>query len=134
MATRILIVNDTAEILDMFRVVLEDEGYEVVLFSFPLRKIEDIEALHPDLIILDLIFGGEKLGWQMLEMLKLQRSTNAIPVIVCTAAAQTVRDQEGYLASQGVRVLYKPFDLDDLLAMIKQATATNKDAMKNKEP
>ena len=134
MATRILVVNDTAEILDMFRVVLEDEGYEVILFSFPLRKIEDIEALHPDLIILDLIFGGEKLGWQMLEMLRLNRSTSTIPVIVCTAAVQTIRDQEGYLASQGVRVLYKPFDLDDLLAMIKQATATNKDAMKNKEP
>ena len=36
MATRILVVNDTAEILDMFRVVLEDEGYEVILFSLHL--------------------------------------------------------------------------------------------------
>lgn len=126
MATRILVVNDTAEILDMFRLVLEEEGYEVILLSFPLQKIEQVKAHHPDLIILDLIFGGEKLGWQMLEMLKLDRSTNTIPVIVCTAAVQAVSEQEGYLISQGVRVLYKPFNLDELLAIIKQIITMNK--------
>ena len=133
MATRILVVNDTAEILDMFRLLLEGEGYEVILASFPVQRVEELEALHPDLIILDLMFGDEKLGWQMLEMIKLQRSTKAIPIIVCTAAAQTVREQEGYLTSQGIRVLYKPFDIDDLLAMVKSAAATSKNAMKNKE-
>ena len=34
METRILVVNDTQEILDIFRDLLEDEGYEVVLSSW----------------------------------------------------------------------------------------------------
>ena len=119
--TRILVVNDTQEILELFRLLLEDEGYEVVLSSFPIQRISEIEQMHPDLIILDFLFGDQKLGWQMLQMLKMWRSTATIPVIVCTAATHLVREQEGYLVAKGVRVMYKPFDIDELIAMIKQA-------------
>jgi hypothetical protein len=31
-----------------------------------------------------------------------------------------VQEQEGYLVSQGVHVVYKPFDIDDLLTNVKQ--------------
>ncbi len=119
MPTRLLVVNDTQEILDVFRVLLEEEGYEVVLSSYPFQKASEVERIKPDLIILDFMFGAQKFGWQMLQLLKMQRSTNAIPIIVCTAAEQSVREQEGYLVSQGVRVIYKPFDIDLLLALIK---------------
>jgi DNA-binding response OmpR family regulator len=121
MRERVLVVNDTQEILDLFNEILKEEGYEAVLSGFPMREISDVEEIAPDLIILDLIFGGEKTGWQMLQMLKMKRSTASIPVIVCTAALQAVREQEGYLMSQGVHVVYKPFDLTHLIEIIKQA-------------
>ena len=121
MAARILVVNDTQEILELFRMLLEEqEGYDVVLSGFPIQQIKEIEQIKPDLIILDLVLGDEKSGMQMLQMLKMQRSTAAIPVLVCTAALQIVREQEGYLVSQGVHVVYKPFDIDDLLTNIEQ--------------
>ena len=120
MATRILVVNDTQEILELFRMLLEEEGYEVVLSGFPIQQIGDVEQIHPDLIILDFVFGDKKSGWQMLQMLKMKRSTASIPVIVCTAALDMVREQEGYLVSQGVHVVFKPFDIDHLLTNIKQ--------------
>ncbi len=120
MATRILVVNDTQEILELFRMLLEEEGYEVVLSGFPIQQMSDIEQIHPDLIILDLVFGDQRSGWQMLQMLKMKRSTASIPVIVCTAALGMVREQEGYLVSQGVHVVFKPFDIDHLLTNIKQ--------------
>ncbi len=56
----------------------------------------------------------------MLQMLKMQRSTETIPVIVCTAALNMVREQEGYLVSQGVHVIFKPFDIDHLITNVKQ--------------
>lgn len=121
MNERILVVNDTQEILDLFNEILKEGGYEAILSGFPVREISDVEAIAPDLIILDLIFGGEKTGWQMLQMLKMKHSTASIPVIVCTAALQATREQEGYLMSQGVHVVYKPFDLAHLLEIIKQA-------------
>lgn len=121
MAARILVVNDTQEILELFRSFLEDEeGYEVILAGEPMQQIKEVEQINPDLIILDLIFGEEKTGLQMLQMLKMQRSTATIPVIVCTAALDLLREQEGYLVSQGVHVVYKPFDLDHLLTNVKQ--------------
>jgi DNA-binding response OmpR family regulator len=119
--SRILVVNDTQEILELFRMLLEEEeGYDVVLSGFPIQQVKEIEQIKPDLIILDLVLGDEKTGMQMLQMLKMQRSTAAIPVLVCTAALQIVREQEGYLVSQGVHVVYKPFEIDDLMANVKQ--------------
>ncbi len=121
MKPRILVVNDTQEILELFRMLLEEEeGYDVVLSGFPIQQVKEIEHIKPDLIILDLVLGDEKTGMQMLQMLKMQRSTSSIPVLVCTAALQIVREQEGYLVSQGVHVVYKPFEIDDLMANVKQ--------------
>ncbi|HZC07932.1 MAG TPA: response regulator [Ktedonobacterales bacterium] len=118
---RILVINDTQEILEAFRDILEEEGYEVLLYSFAVTGIEDIERVRPDLIILDYIFGGERLGWQILQLLKMHRSTAGIPVIVCTAATRDVREITGYLTAHDIQLVAKPFDIDDLLNAVKQA-------------
>ena len=137
---RILVVNDTQEILELFRLLLEEEGYEVVLAGFPIQQVDEVERINPDLIILDFVFGDQKTGWQMLQMLKMKRSTASIPIIVCTAALDLVREQEGYLVSQGVHVVFKPFDIDQLLANVKQVLeshehiiSTNKEERKKKQ-
>lgn len=119
----ILVINDTQELLEMFRLLLEEEGHSVVLSGMPIFKISEVEQIQPDLILLDIIFGDHKTGWQMLQMLKMQRSTTHIPIIVCTAALREVQEQEGYLVSQHVRVIYKPFDIDELITMIDHALA-----------
>jgi DNA-binding response OmpR family regulator len=121
MATRIMVVNDTQEILQLFREILTDEGYEVILYSFAIQDLAEIERGKPDLIILDYMFGEEQVGWQLLQKLKMSRTTASIPVIVCTAAVQKVREMEGYLQSKGVGLVLKPFDIDDLLRAIEQA-------------
>ena len=121
MATRIMVVNDTQEILELFEDVLSAEGYEVVLYSYAIMDMAEVERAKPDLIILDYIFGTEKTGWQMLQKLKMRRATADIPVIVCTAATREVREIEGYLQAKGVGLVPKPFDIDDLLAAVKWA-------------
>ena len=124
MAKRILVINDTQEILELFRLLLEEEGYEVILSGVPLQKAAEAEQIHPNLIILDVIFRQEKIGWQMIEMLRMKRTTTSIPIIICTAALNDVQEQEGYLNSQGIRIVYKPFDIDLLLDTVKTALAT----------
>ncbi len=121
MATRIMVINDTQEILDLFRQILEPEGYEVILYSFAPNELQEIERHQPDLIILDLLFGAERLGWQLLQKLRMRQSTQTIPVIVCTAAIQQVREIEGYLHGQGIEIVPKPFDLEALLAAVERA-------------
>lgn len=119
----VVVVNDTQEILDLFREILEDEGYRVTLYSYAFRDVSEIEAHDPDLIILDFMIGGEDYGWQLLQKMKMNRATASIPVIVCTAAVSLVRDLEGHLKEKRVGVVVKPFDIDDLLREIEVAWA-----------
>ena len=118
---RILVVNDSPEILDLFRDILEEEGYAVVVHSYAGRDLAEVKAARPDLIVLDFIIGGEDHGWQLLQKLKLDRETERIPVIVCTAAVGLVRELEGHLRAKGVAVVLKPFDIDDLLRQVNAA-------------
>lgn len=124
---RILVINDTQEILDLFHELLGEEGYEVIIYSYAPQEIEVIERIAPDLIILDYIFGEEKTGWQTLQKLKMRRSTSTIPVIVCTAAPREVREIEGFLQAKGVTLVPKPFDIDDLLQAVSTALKLRED-------
>lgn len=121
---RILVVNDTQELLDLFREILEEEGYQVSVYSYAFRDLEEIKKVAPDLIILDYIIGGEDYGWQLLQKLKLDRETAKVPIIVCTAAVRQVREMEGRLHEKGVAVVLKPFDIDDLLREVEASFGT----------
>ncbi|HKG26492.1 MAG TPA: response regulator [Thermomicrobiales bacterium] len=123
----ILVINDVPVLLEVFRDLLEGEGYRVSLDNFSdfdlAGKLADVKRLKPDALILDFVFGGEPLGWQLLQLLKLDRATERIPVVVCTAAAAQVKDLEGHLRTMGVATVLKPFDIDTLLAAVTQALA-----------
>jgi CheY-like chemotaxis protein len=116
MMKRILIVDDTPSMLEMFQILLEAEGYEVLLSSFPYKQISDVEDIRPDLIILDYVFEGKKIGWQMVQLLKMHPSTASIPIIVCTAAGSSIHEHEADL--KDTPVLQKPFKIAELFEMI----------------
>lgn len=122
--TRIMVINDTQEVLALFRDLLTEEGYEVDLYSSAIHDMDEIEQVNPDLIVLDLMFGQEDLGFQMLQKLKMRRSTEKIPVIVCTAALEAVREMEGYLQSKGVQIVLKPFSIDDFIEAVRRSLYT----------
>lgn len=119
----ILVVNDTQEILALFRDILEGEGYEVHLYSFAFDDLAVIKEVRPDLVILDLIIGNEDHGWQLLQKMKMDRETAVVPVIVCSAAMHLLRELEGRLKEKNVGVVAKPFDIDDLLRAVEAAMA-----------
>jgi CheY-like chemotaxis protein len=114
----ILVVNDTQEILDLFRMILEDEGHRVTALGFAVEDLRRIIDAAPDLVILDLDFDREYLGWQTLQKIKMHRDTEKIPVLVCTAEVRKAQEIQGYLTEKGVGLLLKPFDIDDLVSQV----------------
>ena len=117
-------VNDTQEILELFEEILEAMSFEVVLMSYAPRELDRIRAVEPDLIILDFLMGDrELLGWQLLQKLKMDRRLDSIPIVVCTAAINTVAEQQGYLTEQGVTVVLKPFNVDQFEDAVERAMA-----------
>ena len=118
-------MNDTPEILELFKEILEEEGWRVSLSSYAVSSLDDVKRDLPDLIVLDYIIGGEAHGWQMLQMLKMDRETADLPVIICTAAITQVREIEGILKAKQVGVVFKPFDIDELLGEIRVCMGEN---------
>jgi CheY-like chemotaxis protein len=122
---RILVINDTQEILELFKLILEEEGgHEVILDSYRPQMMEVIKECDPDLIISDHVFGEEKIGWQLVQRLKMDRKTATIPMIVCSGAVHELKEMEGHLMAKGIGVLYKPFDVDELLELVNSKLLT----------
>jgi two-component system response regulator VicR len=119
----ILVINDTQEILDLIQELLEDEGYRVTT-SLALLDISKVKTLAPDIMVQDLLFEGmQETGWKFLTLVRLDPELARIPLILCTAAVHTVNDPE--MAEQldrlGIRVVLKPFVIEDLLSAITGA-------------
>ena len=121
----ILVVNHAPEILGLMRELLEEEAFSVTTMPREGQGIETIAETNPDLIVLDYMWPGSDNEWTLLNLLTIDRRTRHIPVILCTAAVRQVRDMQEHLDSIGVRVVFKPFDIDDLLDAIRQALDTS---------
>lgn len=117
--TRIAVINDDTAFLDLMRDLLETEGgYDAVIC----REWEDahgfVKDQNPAVLILDIRIGGEERGWTILNLLTLDPATRHIPVIVCSAAIQSLHEHQDMLSKFGICALPKPFDLDALLETV----------------
>ncbi len=121
----ILLIDDTQEILDLLHELLEEEGYRVTT-SMARLDLGRIKALAPDIIIQDLLFeGNQETGWTFLTLSQLDPDVARIPLILCTAAVRTVNDpvMAEHLDHLGIRVVLKPFHVDELLTTIREVFA-----------
>ena len=115
----ILAINQSQEVLDLFKALLEeDEGYRVSTQSYVGKDLKAVQELAPDLIILDYMWEFEDAGWTFLQMVKMSPATEAIPIVLCTGAIERVGALSGHLQQMGIRVVIKPFNLVDLLDAI----------------
>jgi two-component system response regulator VicR len=118
----ILVVEDDESLRELFQIILEDEGYQVTLSSSIFENIADVEQLHLDLVLLDVWVDEQFDGFTMLQMLRSSPSTRELPVIFCTVAALSqIREKVETLREQGISVIYKPFEVQDLVQAIREA-------------
>jgi CheY-like chemotaxis protein len=110
----VLLAEDDQDIRDVVQEVLEERGYDVIPARTG-RQALDVLALdsasRPDVVILDLMMPIVT-GWQVLEQMRSQPELEKIPVIILTAVSQD-------MPSGATAILRKPFDIDQLLAILK---------------
>jgi len=82
--TRILVVEDEADIAEVLQYNLELEGFQVDCASRGDEALETIRASTPDLILLDLMLPGVN-GVELTQILKRDEETASIPLIMVTA-------------------------------------------------
>jgi len=80
---KVVIVNGTAEILDLLETVLDAGHYDVVFVESSEHAYSQIKRVKPNLVILCVRIEGAD-GFQVLSMLKLDDDTRDIPVLTYT--------------------------------------------------
>jgi DNA-binding response OmpR family regulator len=115
---RIMIVNDYPEFLEMMADVLGDEGFEVTTLPKHQGAFQQIKAAQPDLVICDLVLDTAGAGWMLVDMLTLDPETTGVPILVCSAATQYIKEVAPALDAKGILWLEKPFTLEELMERV----------------
>ncbi len=107
-------VEDDADIADVLRRSLRNEGYEVRTSADGIEALDVAAAFIPDLVVLDL--GLPRLDG--VEVCRRLRDDGDVPILMLTARAE-LEDRVAGLDSGADDYLVKPFERQELLARIR---------------
>ena len=117
---RIAVLDNEPVYLDVIQDLLQDEGFEVVTLADLRAGYAFVQQQHPDLVIVDLLQQREPLGLALLAALRQDPQLRQLPVVVASADERTLRARAEQFRAAGCAVLSKPFDVEDLLRLIRQ--------------
>src|SRR6478672_6670781 len=116
----VLIVDDESAIVDTLRILLKNEGFAAHVAFGGKQGIDQITAVHPDIIISDIRmpgFGG-------LDILSAARAQDPdVPVILMTAQA-SLQSAISAVNDGAFHYVQKPFQNDALVAIVRRAAET----------
>lgn len=122
-ATRehILVLSDTEDVLLVIRELLEDEGYEVSVDAYLTGDVESVKRTSPDAILIDCnrMELEESVGY--LREIRSLPHFRDIPIIASTSAVRIIDDYQPQVEELGLRVLRKPFDIDNLAEIVAES-------------
>lgn len=121
MNKKILVVDDDIAILEVIKIILEDNGYDVITTSQSNNILPFVKSNLPDAVLLDFLMPGAN-GTSVTQQLKKDDKTKDIPIIMVSAnhdLSQTAKeaDVDGFLE--------KPFDIEDLLSILEKHIKSN---------
>ena len=117
-------INTSPEFLNIVRELFQEEGYNVTTTNFAPISFNQIEALQPDALIIDIAIGQEA-GWELLEQLSADADTAGIPALVLSTDARLLARAQAQASRYGKhQFLAKPLDLDAMLEAIREMTGT----------
>ena len=115
---RILVVDDEPDIARLVAEALRDEGFQPHVLTDGRLVASTAERLHPDLILLDVVMPFIGLDDQ-LRQLRASPATRNVPIMLVTADARMAGEASTLRQYSVSDCVLKPFDLDDLLARVK---------------
>ena len=111
---RILVVDDESNIIELARMYLEREGYQVMWATDGRSGLEKALRDFPDLVILDIMLPGLD-GWEVCRRLRRERD---VPIVMLTARSDDVDKVVGLELGADDYVV-KPFNPRELVARVR---------------
>lgn len=121
--SRILLVEDTAELREDLALELRDAGYEVIEAAEGNLALAYFAAEAPDLVLCDIQLPDID-GLSVLACMRETHGVSPVPAIVVSAFSDSeLRNQARNLGATGFMV--KPIDYEELIASISRVLATS---------
>ena len=118
---KILIADDRPEVVELVRVILEGEDYEIVDASNGKEALKKARLEKPDLVLLDVVMPKMD-GFEVCRKLRKDPQTQEIPIIMLTAKGKEVDKEKA--RQLGVRdYITKPFSPSALLTRVEEILA-----------
>jgi phosphate regulon transcriptional regulator PhoB len=117
MPTKILIVDDEKDIVDLISYNLEKEGFVTIKAYDGESALELAKARKPDLVVLDLMLPGIR-GLEVCKFIRKNPATETLPIIMLTAKGDQVDKILG-LEMGADDYITKPFNVKELIARIR---------------
>jgi CheY-like chemotaxis protein len=129
--TRILLVDDDVDFIDLNKAVLENHGFDVVSAFSGREGLDKVRFEQPDLIVLDLMMEKHDTGFAFAKALKADPLYKNIPILMLTAVSGTT----GYDFSQELDGYWmktddyasKPLLPEDLITRVKDLLARSEE-------
>jgi DNA-binding response OmpR family regulator len=112
--TRILVLDDDADIGTMIKMMLEYKGYSVTVSDRAESAQETMRSGDVDLVIMDMLLSGVN-GTDLCREFKKDKATSTIPIIMISAHPNA---KEICLQAGADEFISKPFDMNDILSKI----------------
>jgi CheY-like chemotaxis protein len=119
----ILLVDDEPSIRETVSFILEMEGYRVVTAGNGDEALEQIRRLQPPVVLLDAMMPRRD-GFDVCRTVKSDPTLAATKIVMLTALGQKT-DQERAMAAGADFYVTKPFDEEELLALLGRLTGAS---------
>ena len=116
-----LVVDDSAETLELLQMLFTRRGYEVVGAGSAAEAVRRVRERRPGLIISDISMPGVD-GYTLLAELRRMPGLEAVPAIALTGHAMDEDRTRALEAGFAVHVA-KPVDPEELLRIVRRLTA-----------
>jgi PAS domain S-box-containing protein len=117
-STRILVVDDTLAVLQIFSRMLRTRGYEVIQASTGAEGLRLARELRPDLVVLDVVMPDIS-GTEVCRLIKTDPDLVDVFVILASGEALSVPEKVGGLATGADDYIAKPVIMDEFLARVR---------------
>ncbi|MCO5103000.1 MAG: phosphate regulon transcriptional regulator PhoB [Burkholderiaceae bacterium] len=114
---RVLVVEDEPAIAELIAVNLRHNGFESVWVEDGPSAQRELDAVLPDVILLDWMLPGQS-GLQLARKWRAQARTRAVPILILTARGDEP-DKVAGLDAGADDYITKPFSTQELLARIR---------------
>ena len=120
--TRIVVADDDRMFRKVAETTLRRQGYEVTTASDGEEALQLIRSERPDMIVLDLIMPKLQ-GFDVLQTLKQDPLTSAIPVIVLSSLTQEQDKQEALDLGAVAYFNKTTFSMSELVKQVESTLA-----------